>query len=362
MHRPDLKRFYPNTRDAKKIIVVDLGFLGDTVHLVPALWEIKAHYPQAELQVLSSPLGCEVLQMVRCVDRAWSFPLGPPSPGWWEHWGILRELRRERFDAAFNFSGADRSVIATILIGARETMAYGGARQHFWQPWLIRHWIPRLALPTPAYEGRRHLLALCGLDLKPARFDLMVPEGERKWARENIPDRAVHLSLSASFALKEWPMANNVKLTRLLLDGAPGRSVVVSAAPKPREESRLGQLRREISDARLKGIGGRLPVARLAAVLERCAMHVGPDSGVIHLASALGIATVSIFRRYANMAEFLPVGPKHVYFEVPCPCMGTRNPSCATAGEAACLAGISPELVAKEILGRLALADSAAEQ
>jgi len=69
MHGPDLKRFYERTRNAKKIVVVDLGFLGDTVHLVPALWEIKDHYPQAELHVLSSPLGCEVLQMVRCVVK-----------------------------------------------------------------------------------------------------------------------------------------------------------------------------------------------------------------------------------------------------------------------------------------------------
>jgi len=117
MQRLDAKDFPAATRDAQKVVVVDLGFLGDTVHLVPALWEIKDHYPNAALHVLSSPVGCEVLKMVRCVDRAWSFPLGPPSPSWWEHWDVLRAMRREKFDAAFNFSGADRTVFVTGRCG-----------------------------------------------------------------------------------------------------------------------------------------------------------------------------------------------------------------------------------------------------
>jgi heptosyltransferase-3 len=348
-----LKSFLEETRGAHKILVVDLGFLGDTVHLVPALWEIKANYPDAELQVLTSVLGCGILKMVPCVDRAWAFPLGPPSPHWWEHWGVIKALRKERFDVAFNFGGADRSVFVTALVAARKTMAYQGARKHFWQPWLIGNWIPRMKLPTPAYEARRHLLKLCGLELNPARFNLQVPETDRQWARENIPSDALHLSLSASFALKEWPLANNVKLAQLLLTDEFERTLIVSAAPSAREQTRLAQFRSFVTDKRLLPVTEGLSLTRLAAILERCSLHIGPDSGVIHLAAALGVGTVSIFRRYDDMADFVPVGPRHVYFDAPCQCMGSKNPPCAPSGEAACLAGIAPELVAQEIMRRL---------
>src|SRR5258708_177476 len=47
MRSSDLPGFLATTRAAKKILAVELGFLGDTVHLVPALWEIKRHYPAA---------------------------------------------------------------------------------------------------------------------------------------------------------------------------------------------------------------------------------------------------------------------------------------------------------------------------
>src|SRR5437899_201958 len=135
MHR-ELKSFYERTRAARKIIVVDLGFLGDSVQLVPALWEIKRHYPEAELHTLSAPVGAEVLSLAPCVDRPWAFPLGSPSPPWWRHWDLIRALRRERFDVAFNFSGADRTVFLTALTGAKWRVAHAAGREHFWNRWL----------------------------------------------------------------------------------------------------------------------------------------------------------------------------------------------------------------------------------
>ena len=101
---------YNDTRHARKIIVVDLGFLGDSLQLVPALWEIKRHYPQAELHVVAAPVGAEVLQLARCVDRVWPVELEPHRRTLRQQWVTVRALRRERFDLAFNFSGAERTI------------------------------------------------------------------------------------------------------------------------------------------------------------------------------------------------------------------------------------------------------------
>lgn len=354
MRLSNLKDFLGATRGARKVVVVDLGFLGDTVHLLPSLWEIKDHYPAAELHVLTSPVGKEVLSMAPCVDKAWSFPLGPPSPSWWEHLGVLRAMRRERYDVSFNFSGADRTVFACAFLSAYHSVAYRGARKHFWQPWLIQNWIERRQLPTPIFEGRRQILALCGFDLKPARFDLRLPDAECQWAEQNIPAGAVHLSLSASTPLKEWPLRRNIELIQFLLKELPEVRIVVTAAPNPREQGRLELARKELNQGRLVWVNERLSIARLASLLRRCAMHVGPDSGVIHLAAALNVPTVAIFRRYHDMADWLPQGARHVCFDAPCACLGSKNPACSPSGEAACLAGIAAEMVGQEVCRRLA--------
>lgn len=59
--RPDLAALIPQIH---KIVVVDLGFLGDTVHLVPALWQIHCQFPAASLQVVTTPVGGAVLSML----------------------------------------------------------------------------------------------------------------------------------------------------------------------------------------------------------------------------------------------------------------------------------------------------------
>jgi ADP-heptose:LPS heptosyltransferase len=43
--------FLERTRGAKKVMVFGLGFLGDMVHLVPALWMVRQAYPRSELHV-----------------------------------------------------------------------------------------------------------------------------------------------------------------------------------------------------------------------------------------------------------------------------------------------------------------------
>src|SRR5579871_6451004 len=164
--------FLAAIREAKKIAVVDLGFLGDTIHLIPSLWEIKDNCPNAQLHVLTSPVGCEVLKLAPCVDRAWPLPLGPPSPPWWKHLSLLRTARRERFDVAFNFSGADRTLFVMFFLGARHSVASEGARKHFWKRWLAGQVIAREPGVTPVSESRRRMLAHCGFALKPPRFDL----------------------------------------------------------------------------------------------------------------------------------------------------------------------------------------------
>ena len=336
-----LADFYNSTRSARKIIVVDLGFLGDSVHLIPALVELKRHYPHAELHTLSAPLGRDVLQLAPCVDRAWAFPLGAQSPPWWRHWGIIGALRREGFEVAFNFSGADRTIFLTALTGARWRVAHAGGRDHFWKTWLIRNWVPRQRRDVPVFEQRRGVLAACGFELEPARFELAVPAAARAWAAATVPERAVHFSLSASSPLKEWPLRQWVELASRLVERHPHLTVIATGSPSAREQERLRQFAAQTRSERVQVLPPGMTIAQLAALLERCEVHVGADSGVLHLAMALGVATVALFREYAGTGEWLPRGPRQRQVTVACACADVRPPPCAAGGEARCLAEIS---------------------
>jgi ADP-heptose:LPS heptosyltransferase len=301
--------FLERTRDAKKIIVVDFGFLGDSVHLIPALWEIKRIYPAAKLHTLSATVGAEVLKLAPCVDRPWAIPLTGKSPPWWKHWGVLRALRRERFDVAFNFTGSDRSLFATAFIGAPNGIAYIG-RKHFWNRWIRAEWVARSPGGLPVYEQRRQLLAAGGLSLQPARFDFKIPSTALQWAQSAVPKNSVHFSINASTPEKEWPLDHWIELAKSLLEAEPSLSLIATASSKSRERERLAELAIGVNDPRLRKIENP-EIAQLAAILQRCRLQIGGDSGVLHLAMALNVPTLAVFKQYSGIQDWLPVGAQH---------------------------------------------------
>jgi ADP-heptose:LPS heptosyltransferase len=343
----ELAHFYSRTRAARKIIVVDLGFLGDTVHLIPALWELKTAYPEATLHVLTTPVGVEVLQLVPCVDKAWGVELQRDKRTLRQQWEIVRVLRRERFDVVFNFSGADRTLFMTALTGARWRVAYPGGRSHFWNSWLVPNWIPRQDPHGAVFEQRRRMLAECGVPLGKPRWDLKVDEASNRWASAQVPTATMHISVSAAKATREWPLEHHAVMLRQVWSTHPELAVIATTGAQPRQQERLKELVALVKDDRLRAFSEDLTIPRLAGILRRCCLHLGPDSGVLHLAVALEIPTVSFFREQGAYKSFMPTGPQHRVISMPCHCIDGKDAPCEILGQGECFARIEPARVAK---------------
>lgn len=340
----DLTKFRRELGAARRLLIVDLGFLGDTIHTLPALWELKQALPNADIHVLTTPVGCEVLKLAPYVDEAIPFPLKAPSPPWWKHSDILFALRRRRYELALSFAGSDRNVIMTALSGARIKAVHDEGRAHVWRKWLIRNWIPPRNRSVSVLEQRRQVIECLGFDLHSATFDLRLNDDDRSWARANIPANVLHCSINASSHVKEWPLMHWVNLGKQLLIDLPSHSLVVTASASERERDRLRQFTAAFEPtlrSRIVSFEASLSIPRLAAVIKRCLLHVGADSGVLHLAVALGVPTVSIFRDYEGLREWQPQGPRHLSAVRSCNCEATKcwGQECDTVAQ--CLAGIS---------------------
>ncbi len=114
--------FFSRTRNAKKIMVLDLGFLGDTVHLLPSLWMIRLAWPEAELHVAVASHITSFMNCTPWVDRVWGYMRYPRHATLRENFDTIRGLRRERFDVLINLNGSDRSSWLTFFSGAHERL------------------------------------------------------------------------------------------------------------------------------------------------------------------------------------------------------------------------------------------------
>jgi ADP-heptose:LPS heptosyltransferase len=335
--------------DWKKVLLVDLGFLGDTVHSIPGIRALALS--GARVDVMTTPVGAEILALVPEVGKTWVVPLRKPSPPPWKNLGTLFRIRRENYDAAMTFVGSDRNLYGISASGARERIAHLTGKNS----WPARIWLTQgLAARDrrhPVYEQRLSLLRELGWKGSDPGWAWAIPGNDQTWARNTIQPPALHLSINAaSSPLNEWPLDDWAAVLHQIWKIRPEVQVVATGADSGRETARLGDLYALVNDSRLKILTGRLPVSRLAALLQYVDLHLGLDSGVLHLAVALGKPTVSLFRDSVGRPGWAPRGETHRVLARPCSCQSFGRTDCE-GGRSKCLAEINPDQVVEAVFG-----------
>lgn len=335
----------------KKILVVDLGFLGDTVHSVPALRVLAAS--GAQVDVMTTPVGAEVLSMVPELHRIWVTPLRKPSPPWWQGLAQICEIRGQKYDAALSWIGSDRNLYGVGWSGASERITRITGRNSWPARLRLTRKIDGNDRSQPVFEQRLSFLRDLGWAGTDPGWAFAISQTDRSKAQQLAQKPFLHLSVNAaSTPLNEWPLDDWAEALRQVWKEAPTLRVLATGAGSERETARLQDLSALVGDSRLKVHQERAPAPLLAAMLEASELHLGLDSGVLHLAVALGKPTVSLFRESVGRPGWAPRGSRHRVLLRDCPCNASGRVACA-GGRALCLSQISADEVAQAVLALL---------
>src|SRR2546428_8289794 len=171
--------FLNRTRDAKKVMVLDLGFLGDTVHSLPAVWVVRQAYPQAELHFAVAEHVTSLRECLPWVEQVWGYPRFPKHATLKENLSMVARMRRERFDVLINLNGSDRSSWLTFFSGARERLGRmpddGGPP--FWKRMFTAH-LSHPFTGEPVYLPRCHRFGKAGFPFtQPGFYTPVEPDG-----------------------------------------------------------------------------------------------------------------------------------------------------------------------------------------
>jgi heptosyltransferase-1 len=341
---PPLSTFWGAARTAKRLLVLDLGFLGDTVHLIPALGVIRDAWSAAELHVMVAAHVTDLLQATPWVDQVWGYPRFPKGPKPWNDIGRVRALRAAGFDAVINLNGSDRSSFLTWLSGAPLRLGRC-ASVTLKKRLLFSH---PLALPRggqPVWKQHCECLKLAGIPCAEQGFRIEIPTHAKDSAAEKLglpignERRIIHISPFTTQDQKELPAQVLATSLNHIHSSAPDLPVVVSCADNERERSKLSQLKQHLSFTPYRVFEGDLDLLELLAVLSVSRMHLGGDSGGLHLAVMAGAPTLSWFRDYAGAVEWMPSGEGHVVLS-------------GKAGHRG-IEGIHPEMITAEVCKRI---------
>lgn len=281
------KTFLQRTRNAKKIMVLDLGFLGDTVHLLPALWIIRQSWPQAELHVTVASHITDLMACAPWVDRTWGYMRYPRHATLMENVDMVRRLRREKFDVLINLNGSDRSSWLTFFSGARERLGRlpddGGPP--FWKQ-MFTAYVQYRSQTEPVYLQHCRALAQAGFPLTPPEFHVQIGPENLRAADISEADAKTyfHISPFTTADYKELAPQQLVELIAALQKNFPDKKLALSCAPTPRELAKMEKLLALLPQKPWRVFAGSLNLTQVAAVIKHSALHFCGDTGPLHLA------------------------------------------------------------------------------
>jgi heptosyltransferase-2 len=379
--------------DPRRILIVQLDHLGDSVLTSPLIARLKESYPQAMIDVLASPSNHEVFEADPAVGQVWVAERTwfERHPGRWgmltSVWRLGRSIRDEGYDLGIDVRGDVLTVLVLALGGIPRRVGWamggGGFLLTDIARWVRgRHEVrSRLALLEPlgiaTDEPERALVHVHDLDRAtvanwlaeawPKRMTrrLEVPVGagwpgdsfDRLEARRRSGSARTHpedadelhagrfgryppllaVHIGAGTSAKRWPHRHwKTLIERFLQDG--WRVVVVGGPDDP--PARLVLPCHE----RLQDWTGRLSVAQSAALLERADLFVGADSGPAHLAASAGTLSVILFSGTNQPRQWRPWSRYSLILRNRVPCQPCHQKTCPLADHP-CMTGLDPDRV-----------------
>jgi lipopolysaccharide heptosyltransferase I len=270
------------------ILIVRLGALGDVVHAVPAAAALRRAFPAAGIDWLVDAKHRAIVDLVTVIDRV--VPLESPTLAAWT--AALRTLRRTAYDVAIDLQGLMKSAVLARASGAARVVGFS-----------IWHLREKSARPfySDAHDAEGghvirknlRLLRALGVEDDEIRFPLAdVPSAALDTLRRRIPpDRPFALiNAGAAWPNKRWPAEHFGELASFLRDACGLTPVVLWG---PGEEGLADAVIAASSNAAVAAPA--TGVADLVALARASALVISGDTGPLHIATAVGTPSVSLF-------------------------------------------------------------------
>lgn len=286
--------------DAPRVLIVKMSSMGDVIHALPVVSDIARARPDAAIDWVVEEgfsalprLHPGVHTVLPVALRRWRKSILAPAT-WREFRTARRNVRAASYDRIIDIQGLVKS--AWVARWARgPTSGYDRASAR--EPMVARCYDRRFAVSRSLHAiERNRRLAASALDYVlegPPRFSLAVP-ALRRSELSALAERGPYAVLltNASRSTKLWP-AQSWRTVEADLARRGLRTLLVWGS-----EAEGRATRERAQDMVAADVAPRSSLDQLAALLAGARVAIGIDTGLTHLAAAVGVPTVGIFCDY----------------------------------------------------------------
>ena len=283
----------------KRVLLVRLRSIGDTVLMTPCLQALKDWQPAVEISVVTEPAAAPVLEGHSLVDQLFVTTKALTS-----RISLTARLRSKGFDLAFNLHGGSTAMFMTAMSGAKHTFGFRGQQGS----WLLseRAPAPDVLLGRKRIHSVEQQLALLSCAGVPApqqpRLSLAISSDAGASARTKLigaglsvasltSGRFAIIAPGAAFESKRWGAREFASVIDHLNSRWQLESIIIAG---PGQEHLAGEVASfSNSNPRVLSKASLAELKAVVGIFGR--VFVGNDSGPMHIAAALGCPVVAVF-------------------------------------------------------------------
>lgn len=329
----------------RRIVVLRALMLGDTMCAVPALRALRRAWPEACISLLGLPASRELVSRLGCVDRWLPFPGWPGLPEQPVDVHALPDfisrMQAAQWDLAVQLHGSGQLTNPLIsLFAARHTAGLRAEGGFAPEPALFCTW------PDQGSEVQR-LLAWC------RHLDLPTDDGRLEFPLQPGDDEALRLAwpawghgppyaclhAGAQLASRRWPVERFAGVAQALHDMGLAVVLTGTAAERPLVD-RLSALLQTRGVPHVD-LAGATTLWTLGSLLRNARVLVCNDTGVSHVAAALGTPSV-VVSCGSDAARWAPADTaRHRVLAAPAACRPCAHADCPVGHGCALALGVA---------------------
>lgn len=276
----------PTNIQPKRILVITLRYLGDTLLVTPLMSALKQAYPDAEIDVLLPGANVGMLEGNPDINRLIPIAAKPDLLSF----GKLLIGLFHRYDLSISTQAGDRPILCAILAG-KFSMGFvsENASKDGWKRLLLDR---ALAFGGGHSHAVLENLRFCEpLNIAPSYR--LTPPRIRGGKAPPVPGgKYAVLHIMPQWRYKHWHVDGWVSVAYFLQQ--KGCQIVLTGSSQASEQEALRDLQRRLPPS-TRNLAGKLSLSQLTALIENATLFIGPDTGITHLAAATGVATIAIF-------------------------------------------------------------------
>jgi lipopolysaccharide heptosyltransferase II len=277
--------------EPKKILVVLHGSIGDVTRALPLANLIRRGFPQATLAWAVEPSALPLVEHHPAVDKVILFD----RPRWWNQLGpFLRRIRTGRFDLVLDLQRHLKSGIISRWSGAPYRLGFHrlDCKEFNWV--FNNHHIPAVGNGISKLNHYLKFAEYLGLVPEPVEWKFSLTKDEQVCVDrhlEHIRGGFAALFVGSRWESKGW-FATQMASCANLIQERYGLSVVLLGS-KP--DATLAMEVEHSCGLGITNLVGRTSLKEAVGIIARAKVAVGPDTGLMHIAAAVGTPIVSLW-------------------------------------------------------------------